>query len=83
MEASIRVRIFTLSSGLEVLEGVKIIRIKSKNYNLLIMPDYMPILGDVQGNIDFENTDETRSLTNINAYYVNSNNKFSLIIRED
>lgn len=83
MESSIKARIFTLSKGLEVIDGVKIIRIKSRQYNLLIMPDYMPILGDVQGNVDFETADETISLTNINAYYVNSNNEFSLIIRED
>ena len=54
MESSIKARIFTLSKGLEVIDGVKIIRIKSRQYNLLIMPDYMPILGDVQGNVDFE-----------------------------
>ena len=83
MEASIKVRIFTLSSGLQIIENVKVIRIKSTQYNLLIMPDYMPILGDIQGSIDFENVEETKSFNDINAYYVNSNNEFSLIIRED
>lgn len=83
MEASIRVRIFSLSKGLEIMEDVKAIRIKSEDYNLLIMPDYMPILGEVQGNIDFENKEESKSLENIDGYYINTNNEFSLIVRED
>lgn len=82
MEASIKVKIFSLQSGLEILENVKIIRIKSKDYNLLIMPDYMPLLGEIQGNIDFENSENSKSLKNINAYYMNTNNEFSLIVRE-
>ena len=82
MEASIRVKIFSLQSGLEILENVKVIRIKSKDYNLLIMPDYMPLLGEIQGNIDFENSEKSKSLKNINAYYMNTNNEFSLIVRE-
>lgn len=82
MEASIRVKIFSLQSGLEILENVKVIRIKSKDYNLLIMPDYMPLLGEIQGNIDFENSENSKSLNNINAYYMNTNNEFSLIVRE-
>ncbi len=82
MEASIRVKIFSLQSGLEILENVKVIRIKSKDYNLLIMPDYMPLLGEIQGNIDFENSENSKSLKNINAYYMNTNNEFSLIVRE-
>ena len=83
MEASIKVKIFSLSKGLEIIENVKVIRIKSEQYNLLLMPDYMPILGEVQGSIDFETKDEATNLTDINAYYVNSNNEFSLILRED
>lgn len=83
METSIKVKIFSLSKGLEIMEDVKAIRIKSEDYNLLIMPDYMPILGEVQGNIDFENKEESKSLENIDGYYINTNNEFSLIVRED
>ena len=83
MEASIKVKIFSLESGLEILQDIKVIRIKSKDYNLLIMPDYMPLLGEIQGNIDFENKEESKSLKDIKGYYINSNNEFSLIVRED
>ena len=83
MEAFIKVKVFSLSNGLEVIENVKLVRIKSKDYNLLIMPDYMPILGEIQGNIDIENKDDTKTFENINGYYVNTNNEFSLILREN
>lgn len=83
METSIKVKIFSLSKGLEILERVKVIRIKSKDYNLLIMPDYMPLLGEIQGSIEIEAADNSKRLENIDGYYINTNNEFSLIIRED
>ena len=46
------------------------------------MPDYMPLLGEVKGNIDFENATLSKSYTDIDGYYINANNEFSLIIRE-
>lgn len=83
MQNTITVKIFSLSNGLEIIHDVTIIRIKSKDYNLLVMPDYMPLLGEIQGNIDFENKDVSKSLENINGYYINTNNEFSLILREE
>lgn len=83
METSIKVKIFSLSKGLEILERVKVIRIKSKDYNLLIMPDYMPLLGEIQGSIEIEASDNSKRVENIDGYYINTNNEFSLIIRED
>lgn len=83
MESSIKVKIFSLSKGLEELNDILIIRIKSRDYNLLVMPDYMPVLGEIQGDIDFENKEMARSLKKITGYYMHSNNEFSLILREE
>ncbi len=83
MENSIKVKIFSLSNGLEQLDEIKIIRIKSRDYNLLIMPDYMPVLGEIQGDIDFENKDVHKNLEKITGYYMLTDNEFSLILRED
>ena len=41
----IKVRIFDLESGLVEYDDVKFIRVISKDYNLLIMKDYLPIIG--------------------------------------
>ena len=47
----IKVRIFDLEHGLVEYENVKFIRIVSKDYNLLIMEDYMPIIGEIDGSV--------------------------------
>ena len=56
---NIKVRIFDMEKGLSEYDDVKTIRIISKNYNLLIMKDYMPIIGEIVGSVDIkgENTD--------------------------
>ena len=76
-----RVRVFDLD-GLAEYEDVKIVRIVSKDYNLLIMKDYLPIIGEIEGNVDIKSEKEEINLKNIKAFYMNSNNEFNLMIRE-
>ena len=76
------VKIYTLKKGLEYLENVAAIRIKSKDYNLLLMPGYVSILGEIEGNIEFELDSNSIKYDNIVAYYINSNDVFSLLLRE-
>lgn len=82
MEASFNVKIFSLKKGLEIIDDIKLIRIKSKDYNLLLMPGYMSLLGEIEGSVDFETQDNTYKYENIIAYYVNSNDEFSLLLKE-
>ncbi len=76
------VKIFTLKNGLEEIQDVRVIRILSKEYNLLIMKDYMPIIGNINGTIEIETSTETKKIDNLFAYYVNRNNVFKLIVKE-
>lgn len=76
-----KVRVFDLN-GLVEYENVKIVRIVSKDYNLLIMKDYLPIIGEIDGNVDIKSEKEEVNLKNIKAFYMNSNNEFNLMIRE-
>ncbi len=82
MQAYITVKIFSISNGLVIINNVRVIRIKSKDYNILIMPDYMPVLGEIEGRIDIESDESSQSFENLHAYYVSSNNEFALVIRE-
>lgn len=78
----IKVRIFDMKNGLREYENIKIIRIISKDYNLLIMKDYLPIIGEIEGSIDIKNDDINLSFKDINAFYMNSDNIFNLMIKE-
>ncbi|MBQ8219440.1 MAG: hypothetical protein IJZ79_06780 [Bacilli bacterium] len=78
----IKVRIFDLNKGLTEYEQIKVIRIVSKDYNLLIMEDYLPIIGEIEGNIDIKNEDIELNYKNIKAFYMNSGNVFNLMIKE-
>lgn len=78
----IKVRVFDLSKGLTEYENIKVIRILSKDYNLLIMQDYLPIIGEIDGSIDIKSEDINITFNNIQAFYMNSNNVFNLMIKE-
>lgn len=63
------------------INNAKIIRIKDKNYNILIMKDYWPVLGEVDGSVQIE-AEESLILNGIKGFYSLSHNVFHLIIRE-
>ena len=89
-KSGIKVRIFDIENGLREYKDIKIIRIISKDYNLLIMKDYLPIIGEIEGSVDIKNDevipfsiiDDKLSFKNIKAFYMNSNNEFNLMIKE-
>ncbi|MCI8444622.1 MAG: hypothetical protein HFJ37_05700 [Clostridia bacterium] len=64
-------------------EKVEAIRIKSKEYQLTIMKDHLPILGEIEGNIQIEFLEQTIKLENIVAYYMHKHNQFKLFIKEE
>jgi len=78
----IKVRIFDLNKGLIEYEHIKIIRIISKDYNLLIMQDYLPIIGEIDGSIEMKNEEINIGYEKISAFYMSSNNVFNLMIKE-
>ena len=80
--SGIKVRIFDMDHGLREYEDIKIIRIISKDYNLLIMKDYLPIIGEIEGSVDIKNDKVDLSFKNIKAFYMNSEYVFNLMIKE-
>ena len=81
-KSGIKVRIFDIENGLREYKDIKIIRIISKDYNLLIMKDYLPIIGEIEGSVDIKNDEVNLSFKDIKAFYTNSNNEFNLMIKE-
>ena len=82
MNEHFKVRIFELNHGLREYDEVKLVRITSQDYNLLIMVDYLPLLGEFDGNIDIKCNNVELSYKNIKGFYMNSNNVFNLMINE-
>ena len=76
-------KLVILDTGIatKTIENVKIIRIKSERYNLLVMKDHCPIIAEINGSVMVE-ADEPLKLENIKAFYALSKNVFHLIIRE-
>jgi len=79
----IKVRVFDTKSGLTEYENVKSVRIVSKDYNLLIMKDYLSILGEIIGSVSIRTDKEEVSYNKIKAFYMNSDNVFNLMIKEE
>ena len=79
----IKVRIFDLEHGLVEYENIKFIRIVSTEYNLLIMKDYMPVIGEIDGSISIKNEEVNLEINPIKAYYIHSDNVFNLMIKEE
>ena len=78
------IKVIVLQNGnvnISEIENVRIIRIKDKNYNLLIMKDYWPVVGEIDGSISFESV-EKYEYNSIKGFYALSHNVFHLIIRE-
>lgn len=79
----IHVKILSLTEPLISIENVIGIRIKSQKYNLLIMPNYLPIIGEIEGKIEIETEEKSAKFDNIIGYYILSKNEFTLMLRGD
>ena len=77
------VNVFDLKTGLTTYENVSYVRITSSDYNLLVMLDYLPIIGEIKGKVDIKTPDGELNFNNIKASYMNSNNVFNLMIQGD
>lgn len=77
----ILVNVFELETGLTTYKDCEYIRITDEKYNLLVMLDYTPIIGEVNGKIDIMYNGKEIHYENILASFMNSNNVFNLMIQ--
>lgn len=81
-EGHIQVRISSFAKGVEIYDGVKLVRVKSNDYTLLIMEDYFPMIGSVDGQIELVTNDEQIDLGELEGFYIHRDNEFSLLLKE-
>lgn len=79
----ISARIYSLTDGYQSMSGLKGIRIVSSNYNILVMEDFLPIIGQIEGDVTFIYQDSQKTISNIKGYYRHAHNEFELLIKSD
>lgn len=87
MEEKIREKKYKISAevvdrinGVQLFDNIRLVRLKSSSHNLLIMEDYMPIIGEVAGFVEFVFNEKTVKFDQIHGFYMHKGNKFSLLI---
>lgn len=83
MEGKMRARVISMEEGLKEIEQVILIRVRSKTYNLLIMEDYMPVLGEVEGSVVILDGQGEHRWEGIRGFFSIRSNLFSLMLSED
>jgi hypothetical protein len=78
----IQARVSDFPHGLRVFDSVKLIRIHSRDYTLLIMEDYFPCLGSVCGHVELVQEDNLVDLGDVKGFYLHRDNEFSLLIEK-
>jgi hypothetical protein len=82
-KSGIEVRVSTFDNGLQVYNNIDLIRVKSPKHNLLIMEDYMPVIGEINGTVSFTGDEQNIVLDNIQGFFCHKHNVFSLLVKEN
>lgn len=81
-EYRIRARIIDAVNGMQFLPEVAAVRIRSKEYVILVMEDYMPTLGKIDGDISFLTPEKELTFHGVQGFYKHQHNEFTLLIDE-
>ena len=77
----INAKIVSIENGFDLMEGLTAIKIVSKKYNILIMEDYLPVIGKVEGSLSFVGDGINKTIENVEGFYKHSHNEFELLIK--
>ena len=67
-------------SGTQSYKNIRMIRVVSTNHNLLIMEDYMPVIGEITGKVELIMDDKIIPFSSVHGFYMHKKNRFSLLI---
>lgn len=81
-ENDIVVRLLNIEGDVTEYSDVNFIKIVSDKYNLIIMKDYLPIIGEVSGTIEIGRKNENITMENVRGYFMHKHNKFNLFYSE-
>ena len=75
MERKIKAKIVSMENGLQEFDEIEMIRVKGENHSLLILQNYMPLLGHLNGYVDFILKDETLRIHDVQGFYMHKQKK--------
>ena len=75
-----KAKVVSLLNGLQEFENLEMIRIKSNRHTLLIMKNFMPVIGELEGSVEFVFSKEIVKMENLKGYYMHKKNIFSLLV---
>jgi hypothetical protein len=78
----VQAQISSFKDGLQTFEGLNIVRIRGKKARLLIMEDYAPVIGEVDGDIDLIGRESYHTLPHVKGFFCHEHNVFFLLLKE-
>lgn len=77
-----KAKVVSLLNGLQEFENLEMIRIKSNRHTLLIMKNFMPVIGELDGSVEFVFAKDVIKMEKLKGYYMHKKNTFSLLVEE-
>lgn len=76
----IHARIIDEENGLRLISGVRAVRVIDRRSRILIMEDYLPTLGKIDGSIVIVTAEGEVAYDGIQGFYKHQHNEFTLLI---
>lgn len=78
----ISAKVVDRENGLTEYDNIRMVRVVSDTHTLLIMEDFMPVMGEVTKTIELVFENETKLFESIHGFYMHKKNQFYLLIED-
>lgn len=78
----ITAKVVDRENGMQTFDNIRLVRVLSKTHNLLIMEDYLPVIGEIAGKVEIVTGDKVIPFDPIHGFYMHKKNCFYLLIQD-
>ena len=78
----IEAKVVDRENGMQEYDNIRMVRVVSKDYNLLIMEDYMPLIGEIAGSVEIVTDSDVVRFDPIHGFFMHKKNCFYLLIED-
>ena len=78
----IEAKVVDRENGMQEYDNIRMVRVVSKDYNLLIMEDYMPLIGEIAGSVEVVTDSDVIRFDPIHGFFMHKKNCFYLLIED-